>query len=107
MLIYRPQRGSLDDAMKESKEFKDEAEMKEHIVSKVNNLFFADMMSVEDIVINTKTFNDARIGWRDTRLVCTKRSGTTLYDTPKCIGMCATDYDKPRRRRANGTVKIK
>jgi hypothetical protein len=92
MIIFRPHRGSLDDAMKEAKEFKDESEMKKYIVDQWNNLFFTEMFTVDDIVIDDKVSNDDRNGWKDTRYVCTKRMGNEKYDTPQCIGMCATDY---------------
>lgn len=89
MIIYRPHRSTLDGAMKEAKEFVSENEMKKYIVNQWDNLF-----SIDDIVIEYETVNDDRIGWRDTRYICVKRMGNTIYDYPQCIGMCATDYDK-------------
>lgn len=91
MIIYRPHRGSLADAMAKAKEFNNEQEMKEYIVKQWNNCF-----TIDDIVIDTKAVNEDRIGWKDTRFVCTKRFGekdnTDLYGVPQCIGMCATEY---------------
>lgn len=91
MIIYRPHRGSLSEAMDEAKEFKDIQEMKEFIVKEWDGYF-----SVEDIVIEGKPTNDERIGWQDTRYVCSKRFGNqdniAIYGVAQCIGMCATIY---------------
>lgn len=91
MLIYRPHRSNLTDALKEAKEFKNEQEMKEFIVKQWNNQF-----SASDVIIDTKVVNDIRIGWSDTRYVCVKRMGCedyiALHGVPQCIGMCATNY---------------
>jgi hypothetical protein len=78
--------------MSEAKEFDNENQMKEYIISQWNGF-----VSVEDIVIDDKSVvNDDRNGWKDTRYVCTKRMGDEdyikKYGTPQCIGMCATDY---------------
>ena len=93
MIIYRPQRGLLAEAMAEAKEFNNENEMKEYIVKEWDGYF-----SIEDIVIADEEYNDTRIGWQDTKYVCTKRFGNQdniiLYDCPQCIGMCATKYVK-------------
>ena len=40
MIIYRPHRGSLADAMAEAKEFNNEQEMKEYIVKQWNGYIF-------------------------------------------------------------------
>jgi hypothetical protein len=91
MIIFRPHRGSLADAMAEVKEFENEEQMKEHIVKD-----WQWFISFEDIVIGELLINDKRIGWKDTRYVCTKRMGNDdymkIYHCPQCIGMCATDY---------------
>ena len=99
MIIYRPHRGSLAEALVEAKEFNTIKEMKEYIVEEnsfgagiVNN----PLLSVKDIVIDDKMTNDTRIGWEDSRYVCTKQLGNDDYITkhgvPQCIGMCATKY---------------
>ena len=64
-IIFRPQRGTLADAMLEKQEFNNETEMKEYIVKQWNNIF-----DVEDIVIGKAPVNDTRIGWKDTVYVC-------------------------------------
>ena len=103
MIIYRPHRGSLEDAMKESCEFENELEMKKYIVNEwcemwkgiFNNLLF----EIDDIVIDyDNVVSDERNGWKDTMYVCVKRMDEedymAKYGVPQCIGMCATDYKK-------------
>lgn len=116
MIIYRPHRGSLADALAEAKEFETEEEMKYYIMRQYkdyaqglldmeNNYIDIDssknaryidnpLFDLSDIVIDDETFDDDRCGWHDTRYVCVKRMGNEIYDCPQCIGMCATDYEK-------------
>lgn len=93
MIIYRPKRGRLVEAMAEAKEFNSVEEMKQYIVDKWDGY-----ISFDDIVIDSDLFNDIRTGWKDTRYVCTKKLDNqdyiALYGCPQCIGMCATDYNK-------------
>lgn len=99
-IIFRPHRGSLDEAMKEAKEFDTVEEMKEHIVKLWHeNWNGKEWFTVDDIVIDEKSaVNDDRIGWEDSMYVCVKRMGNEDYmkkhGTPQCIGMCATKYRK-------------
>lgn len=116
MVIYRPHRGSLSDALQEAKEFETEEEMKYYIMRQyrdyANDLLRMENNHIEnsrpvsrryidnpffdlwDIVIDSETFDDDRCGWHDTRYVCVKRMGEEVYDVPQCIGMCATDYER-------------
>ena len=91
MIIYRPHKGTLPDSMAESKEFNNEQEMKEYIEAQWDGY-----VSAEDIVIHGDSVNDGRIGWEDTRYVCTKKFGEIdnieKYGVPQCIGYCATRY---------------
>lgn len=93
MIIYRPQRGTLEEAMKEAKEFETEDEMKDHIVKVWDGL-----VKKEDIVITRIPFEDVRIGWKDCRFVCINKLGDEdyikEYGCPQCIGYCATDYEQ-------------
>ncbi len=101
MIIFRPQRRTLDEAMKEAKEFDTVEEMKEHIV-KIWHKDWAGskkLFTVDDIVIIEEcTVKDDRIGWEDSMYVCVKRMGNEdyvcKYGAPQCIGMCATKYRK-------------
>lgn len=93
MVIYRPNRELLDEAMEEAKEFETIDDMKRHIVKENTDETFGEMVSFEDISLDTKRcVNDDRIGWRDTRYVLASRYwnkfGTYV------IGYCATDYEK-------------
>ena len=100
MVIFRKHKGELLESMETAKEFNDFDEMKEYIV-KEHETFYKSLgkknapFNVSDVVIdvNDKT-DDERIGWHDTMYVCVKRYGDDDYETPQCIGMCATNYDK-------------
>lgn len=100
MVIFRKHKGGLLESMETAKEFNDFDEMKEYIV-KEHETFYKSLgkenapFNVSDVVIdvNDKT-DDERIGWHDTMYVCVKRYGDDDYETPQCIGMCATNYDK-------------
>ena len=101
MIIFRPNRGMLDEAMAESKEFDTVEEMKEHIVKLWHEGWDGpeELFTVDDIVINEKSaVKDDRIGWEDSMYVCVKRMGKTdymkKYGIPQCIGICATKYKK-------------
>ena len=91
MIIYRPQRGTVEEAMKEAMEFEDEIEMLTWIVESAN-ADFPGIFNVSDIVINGETNVDKNTGWEDARFVCVRRNFDKTYDVPQIIGMCATDY---------------
>lgn len=101
MIIFRPHRRMLDEAMAKDKEFDTVKEMKEYIVKLWNEGCGGseELFTVDDIVINEESaVNDDRIGWEDSMYVCVKRMGETDYmkkhGIPQCIGMCATKYKK-------------
>lgn len=99
MIIYRPHKGSLVDALAEAREFQTEEEMKAYIYEDWKNSYMelgykSVPFEIEDIVIDDKTSDDTRCGWHDTRYVCVKQIGEDIYDCPQCIGMCATDYER-------------
>lgn len=104
MIIYRPHRGSLADALVEAKEFRTEEEMKSYIYedwkkSHMELGFKSAPFETEDIVIDKENpHEDERIGWRDTMYVCVNRfcneDYIEKYGCPQCIGMCATDYER-------------
>ena len=91
MIIYRPHRELLMEAMEEVKEFDNEEEMKKYIANDLRGC-----LEIGDIIIDAEKYSDARTGWQDTRYVCTKRFGDQdyikLYGCAQCIGMCATQY---------------
>lgn len=91
MIIYRPQKGSLQESLAEKKEFNDENEMKRYLEKEWNGF-----IKFEDIVVYGDPVGDKRIGWKDVRYVCTNKFGEEdnlkKYGFPQCIGYCATDY---------------
>lgn len=91
-IIYRPVRSSIDEAMAEAKEFKDEASMFEYIADKYNSFL------AEDLSIDSKSHDDDRIGWKDVHYVVTNRSRKDnyieLYGYPQCVGYCTYNYRK-------------
>ena len=87
MIRYRPQRGGLDEAMAEAREFNTIDEMKQYVWYRWNS--FTDgreLFSAEDIIIGEILGDDNRIGWKNVRHVCVKRMGAQIYPTPRCIG---------------------
>ena len=82
MIIYRPHRGSLSDALSEVKEFSTWQELKEYVASTWNSMGFGQVTS-SDVTIKTDSIMDERICWEDTRMVL-------LKGYP--IGFCATQY---------------
>lgn len=101
MIIFRPHRRELAEAMAEVKEFNNVEEMKKYIVKLWHEGWVGpkDLFTVDDIVIDkSSAVNDDRIGWEDSMYVCVKRMGDEdymkKYGVPQCIGMCATKYKK-------------
>ena len=87
MIIYRPQRGSLSESMREARLFADEDSMKSHIVRE-----FDGVIDFGDIVIVGGPVNDDRIEWRDTRCVCVKAIPGERCETPLCVGFCSFNF---------------
>lgn len=89
MIKYRPHRGTLADAMSEEREFNTLDEMYEHIANVWNSWSIVELFTKEDLIVSDDFGKDSRIDWKETRYVCTKRMGHTVYDDPQCIGMCS------------------
>lgn len=87
MIIFRPHRELLYEALEGMKEFESIDEMKQYISKSYEGL-----LSVDDIFLDKRTVKDDRIGWNDTRYVCTRKLENDDVGE-MCIGMCATDYD--------------
>ena len=88
MIIFRPHRSSLDETMKEAKEFDDVEKMKEYIVELWNRKWHGSqkLFTTDDIVINKESaLNDDRMG---------SEEYIKEYGVPQCIGICATKYKK-------------
>ena len=82
MIIYRPHRGSLSDALSEAKEFSTWQELKEHVALTWNTIGYGQIQP-SDVTIKDDSIEDKRIGWKDTRMVLCKG-----YP----MGFCATRY---------------
>lgn len=89
IIRFRPHRGLLADSMREAVLFRDEEEMFKYICDVWNNSERRIMFRPEDLSIGENLGKDSRINWTETRYVCTKRMGDTVFDTPQCIGMCS------------------
>lgn len=87
MIIFRPHRELLYEALEGMKEFESIDEMKQYISKSYEGL-----AAVDDIFLDKRTVKDDRIGWNDTRYVCTRKLENDDV-CEMCIGMCATDYD--------------
>ena len=92
MIKYRPHKGTLDEAMAESKTFNTVDEMYDYIVSNWNNKGFGQLLIVkEDLCVTESMGSDKRVGWNDFRYVCTKKIGKEVFDVPRCIGLCSIE----------------
>lgn len=87
MIKYRPHKRTLQDAMKETKEFNSIKEMKEYMVKDWNEIC-ENVFGYDDIVINDEEVADNRIGWNKCHMICVKRICNDIYDVPQCIGFC-------------------
>lgn len=87
MIIYRPHRGGLKEAMELRKVFKTESEMFEYISNQSGRA-----VSVEDLSIGEVLGDDPRIGWKDCRYVLTSRYGKEHFEIPQVIGTCSYQW---------------
>ena len=78
---YRPHRGTLEESMKECREFNSLADVFEYAASECGIKRF-------DLTIKY-VCDDDRIGWCPTYYICTDTfDGKTYNETPQCIRMC-------------------
>lgn len=89
MLIYRPHRSSLSEAMKEAKTFNSFEDIKNYVANEWNNLWGYQILNPDDIVL-CEEFHDDRVGWEDVHYLCAKKIGyedyMEEYGCPQCIG---------------------
>lgn len=74
-----------------SKEFDNLNDMYDYIISKWNNDSNIKLFDKEDLSISKNHGTDERIGWKETRYICTKRMGNQIFECPQCIGMCSIE----------------
>lgn len=95
MIVYRPHRGSLEDAMKEVKTFDNWYQMTHYIANNWNLAVGKKVIDPDDIVMDDKPVNDDRVGWKDVHMVLVTRIGNDNfmeeYGNPQCIGYCTYD----------------
>lgn len=65
MLIYRPHRSSLAEAMAEAKTFNSFDEIKEYVSNKWNSVWGQNILNPNDIVLDEESHDDDRIEWKD------------------------------------------
>lgn len=103
MVIFRPHRRLLDEALAEAKEFRSICAMKQYIVSTYTvgveddkgKIHYVKLLNYKDLIINKDSvIDDERCGWHNSMYVCTKRIGDEVFAFPQCIGMCATKYER-------------
>ena len=101
MIIYRPHRGSLEDAMKEAEAFNNWYQMTQYIASKWNLAVGQKVISPDDIVMDTEPIDDKRTGWKDVHMVLVTRVGNEnfmeKYGNPQCIGYCTYDVSSVKK----------
>lgn len=94
MVIYRPHRGGLEEAMAEDREFSSAEEMLAYIVEVNIDPEWGPAFALEDLVLGSKIRDDFRIGWYDTRYVSTRQYHGAVFDPPVPIGFCAESYER-------------
>lgn len=92
MIIYRPHRGGLAESMAEAREFESVEAMFGYIAEMHTDPERGPAFMPKDIIIYWQVVDDSRVGWHDTKYVCTKRYFGEVYALPQLVGMCATDY---------------
>ena len=61
MLIYRPHRSSLAEAMKEARTFNSFEDIKNYVANEWNNLWGYQILDSDDIVLDEESHDDDRI----------------------------------------------
>lgn len=101
MIIYRPHRGSLEDAMKEVKTFDNWYQMTHYIANNWNLAIGKKVIDPDNIVMDEKPVNDDRAGWKDVHMVLVTRVGNEnfmeKYGNPQCIGYCTYDVSSAKK----------
>lgn len=84
-VLYRPQRSTLEESMKDLEEFSSLIDMFQYLAEKHDYAFWS-----KDVVLQYYCF-DERISWH-TYAVCVRRYGgedyIKLYGSPQIIGFC-------------------
>lgn len=105
-VYYRPHRGQLADALKETMAFGSLRELKEFVAAAQSaSADRYEKAGIEpwilhgkpwrptagDVTVSRRAVRDCRCGWYDTRYVCVKYP--KYRNCPQCVGMCASAVD--------------
>lgn len=105
MVIYRPHRSTLDEAMKLRKEFDSFEDLQNYIVNELKDFI---NLKPKEVIASNEAHNDERIGWKDSDYICIvgydkieDKAGFEKYfggkfESKLCIGMFATDYEETK-----------
>lgn len=93
MIIYRPHRGGIAEAMEEAREFKTIDEMKAYIVLMNTDRDYGQAFCADDIILGNEPREDYRIGWKDVNYVYVTHYYSERYNNPIPIGYYATEYN--------------
>jgi hypothetical protein len=91
MIIYRPQRLLLDEAMAEKREFSSMKEMLEYLVKEHKKAF-----DIDDIFITYYAY-DERISW-ETFIVTVSKYADEIFEHPQAIGFCTIAAEPPKMK---------
>lgn len=91
MIKYRPHRGTLEEAMKLSKEFDSIDDMFLYIVDEWGRIGYGTLFEVGDLSLSESLGDDNRIGWKNCKYVLSKRIGEKTFEIPQCIGYCSVE----------------
>lgn len=95
MIAYRPHRGSLKNALKETRVFANEYEMKQRIANEWNLTCGRKELNPENIVISQDEYSDYKSGWQRVHDVCVTKIGNRNFvdelGAVQCIGYCSYD----------------
>ena len=91
MIIYRPQRGLLVEAMAEKKEFSSIKEMLNYLVKEHKKAF-----DIWDISITYYGY-DERISW-ETFIVTVAKYRDEIFEHPQAIGFCTIAAEPPKMK---------
>lgn len=92
MYKFRPQRGSLYEAMSEVKVFQTLDELKAHVANLFNEIIPGAAVP-RDVSIGKESINDMRIDWKNTHMVLINKLNNVDYIQKYGCGQCVGFVD--------------
>lgn len=92
MYVYRPHRGTLEESMDHAAIYADYDLMVQSIVKDSTYLTGKPLFAAGDVSLSPVIGPDDRIGWVDCKKVLVSSFSGVVYETPQCIGFCATIF---------------